>query len=53
MLGKGGSEWFVGSGSAIAEGVGKEWTGLGVGWLRGLCGGREWRVEGLDVWIRL
>lgn len=30
-----------------------EWTGLGIEWLRGLLGKREWRVDCLDVYIRL
>jgi hypothetical protein len=30
-----------------------EWTGLGVEWLRSLLGRREWRIECLDVYIRL
>lgn len=30
-----------------------EWTGLGMEWLRSLLGRREWRVECLDLYIRL
>ena len=30
-----------------------EWTGLGIEWLRSLLGKREWRVDCLDVYIRL
>ncbi|KAJ4288809.1 hypothetical protein N0V88_007136 [Collariella sp. IMI 366227] len=30
-----------------------EWTGLGVEWLRSLLGRREWRVDCLDLYIRL
>ncbi|KAK2066199.1 hypothetical protein P8C59_000034 [Phyllachora maydis] len=30
-----------------------EWTGLGMEWLRSLLGKREWRIECLDVYIRL
>ena len=30
-----------------------EWTGLGMEWLRSLLGRREWRIECLDVYIRL
>jgi len=30
-----------------------EWTGLGLEWLRSLLGRREWRIECLDVSIRL
>jgi len=30
-----------------------EWTGLGLEWLRSLLGKREWRVECLDLYIRL
>ncbi|KAK1828969.1 bladder cancer-related protein BC10-domain-containing protein [Podospora conica] len=30
-----------------------EWTGLGLEWLRGLLGKREWRVDCLDLYIRL
>ncbi|KAK4245195.1 bladder cancer-related protein BC10-domain-containing protein [Corynascus novoguineensis] len=30
-----------------------EWTGLGLEWLRSLLGRREWRIECLDVYIRL
>jgi len=30
-----------------------EWTGLGFEWLRSLLGRREWRIECLDLYIRL
>ncbi|KAH8884895.1 hypothetical protein GQ53DRAFT_374249 [Thozetella sp. PMI_491] len=30
-----------------------EWTGLGMEWLRSLLGKREWRIDCLDVYIRL
>jgi hypothetical protein len=30
-----------------------EWTGLGFEWLRSLLGRREWRVDCLDLSIRL
>ncbi len=30
-----------------------EWTGLGLEWLRSLLGRREWRIDCLDVYIRL
>lgn len=30
-----------------------EWTGLGVEWLRSLLGKREWRIDCMDVYIRL
>ncbi|KAK1761540.1 bladder cancer-related protein BC10-domain-containing protein [Echria macrotheca] len=30
-----------------------EWTGLGLEWLRSLLGRREWRIECLDLYIRL
>ncbi|KAL2265099.1 hypothetical protein VTJ83DRAFT_6199 [Remersonia thermophila] len=30
-----------------------EWTGLGLEWLRSLLGRREWRIDCLDVNIRL
>ncbi|TGO42007.1 hypothetical protein BHYA_0013g00100 [Botrytis hyacinthi] len=31
----------------------KEWTGIGVEWLRNLLGKREWRLDCVDVYIRL
>ncbi|KAB8292248.1 hypothetical protein EYC80_007990 [Monilinia laxa] len=31
----------------------REWTGIGVEWLRNLLGKREWRLEHMDVIIRL
>ncbi|KAL2158756.1 hypothetical protein VTH06DRAFT_3947 [Thermothelomyces fergusii] len=30
-----------------------EWTGLGLEWLRSLIGRREWRIDCLDLYIRL
>ncbi|KAK8133856.1 hypothetical protein PG984_005868 [Apiospora sp. TS-2023a] len=30
-----------------------EWTGLGIEWLRSLLGRREWRIECMDLNIRL
>jgi len=30
-----------------------EWTGLGMEWLRSLLGRREWRIDCLDISIRL
>ncbi|KAK4183059.1 bladder cancer-related protein BC10-domain-containing protein [Podospora australis] len=30
-----------------------EWTGIGLEWLRGLLGKREWRIDCLDLCIRL
>lgn len=30
-----------------------EWTGLGMEWLRSLLGRREWRIDCLDIYIRL
>ncbi|KAK4462298.1 bladder cancer-related protein BC10-domain-containing protein [Cladorrhinum samala] len=30
-----------------------EWTGLGLEWLRSLLGKREWRIDCLDLYIRL
>ncbi|KKA26974.1 hypothetical protein TD95_005221 [Thielaviopsis punctulata] len=30
-----------------------EWTGLGMEWMRSLLGEREWRVDFLDIYIRL
>ncbi|KAK5651963.1 hypothetical protein OQA88_11506 [Cercophora sp. LCS_1] len=30
-----------------------EWTGIGLEWLRSLLGRREWRIDCLDVYIRL
>ncbi|KAH6684878.1 bladder cancer-related protein BC10-domain-containing protein [Plectosphaerella plurivora] len=42
--------------SAAADELAKkrqEWTGLGIEWLRSLLGRREWRIECLDINIRL
>lgn len=30
-----------------------EWTGVGLEWLRSLLGRREWRIDCLDLYIRL
>ncbi|OAA57562.1 Bladder cancer-related BC10-like protein [Niveomyces insectorum RCEF 264] len=30
-----------------------EWTGIGMEWLRSLLGRREWRIDCLDVYVRL
>ncbi|KAH9908203.1 bladder cancer-related protein BC10-domain-containing protein [Xylariomycetidae sp. FL2044] len=30
-----------------------EWTGLGIEWLRSLLGKREWRIDCMDLYIRL
>lgn len=41
---------------AIAEQISRtrtEWTGLGVEWMRSLLGRREWRIDCLDLYIRL
>ncbi|KAI8623532.1 bladder cancer-related protein BC10-domain-containing protein [Xylariaceae sp. FL1651] len=42
--------------SIAAEEVGRkkaEWTGLGIEWLRSLLGKREWRIDCMDLNIRL
>ncbi len=42
--------------TAAAEQIGRakvEWTGLGLEWLRSLLGRREWRIDCLDLSIRL
>lgn len=42
--------------SAAADELAKrrqEWTGLGIEWLRSLLGKREWRVDCLDIVVRL
>ncbi|KAI1275851.1 bladder cancer-related protein BC10-domain-containing protein [Xylaria sp. FL0933] len=39
-----------------ADGISRkrtEWTGLGIEWLRSLLGKREWRIECMDLNIRL
>lgn len=44
------------SAAALADQVAQtrsEWTGIGMEWLRGLLGKREWRIDCLDVYIRL
>lgn len=30
-----------------------EWVGVGLGWLRGAAGRREWRLPCMDVVVRL
>lgn len=30
-----------------------EWSGLGMEWLRNLLGKREWRIDCMDIYIRL
>ncbi|KAI5456560.1 bladder cancer-related protein BC10-domain-containing protein [Mariannaea sp. PMI_226] len=30
-----------------------EWTGLGLEWLRSLLGKREWRIDCMDIYVRL
>ncbi|KAK4108069.1 hypothetical protein N656DRAFT_802138 [Canariomyces notabilis] len=42
--------------TAAAEQIARtkvEWTGLGLEWLRSLLGRREWRIDCLDLYIRL
>lgn len=42
--------------SIAADGIARkrtEWTGLGIEWLRSLLGKREWRIECMDLNIRL
>jgi hypothetical protein len=42
--------------TAATERIGRakvEWTGLGLEWLRSLLGRREWRIDCLDLSIRL
>ncbi|KAJ6439378.1 hypothetical protein O9K51_07263 [Purpureocillium lavendulum] len=43
------------AGAAVDEIAAKraEWTGLGMEWLRSLLGRREWRIECMDIYIRL
>ncbi|KAI0415162.1 bladder cancer-related protein BC10-domain-containing protein [Xylaria grammica] len=38
---------------SLAQRKKTEWTGLGIEWLRSLLGKREWRIECMDVNIRL
>jgi hypothetical protein len=44
---------FVGGAPRQASRTKTEWTGLGMEWLRSLLGRREWRIDCLDVYIRL
>ena len=44
---------FVGAVAEQAARTKTEWTGLGMEWLRSLLGKREWRVDCVDVYIRL
>ncbi|KAM5343191.1 hypothetical protein ACJ41O_014157 [Fusarium nematophilum] len=30
-----------------------EWTGLGIEWLRNILGKREWRIDCMDIYVRL
>jgi hypothetical protein len=30
-----------------------EWSGIGIEWLRNLLGKREWRIDCMDIYIRL
>ncbi|CAM1510584.1 Fc.00g009190.m01.CDS01 [Cosmosporella sp. VM-42] len=43
------------AGAAVDEVAARraEWTGLGIEWLRSLLGRREWRVDCMDIYIRL
>lgn len=43
------------AGAAVDEVAARraEWTGLGMEWLRSLLGKREWRVDCMDIYIRL
>ena len=44
---------FVGAVAEQAARTRTEWTGLGMEWLRSLLGKREWRIDCLDVYVRL
>lgn len=44
---------YTGAVTAQFERTRAEWTGLGMEWLRSLLGRREWRIDCLDVNIRL
>lgn len=44
---------LVGAAAEQAAHVRAEWTGVGMEWLRSLLGKREWRIDCLDLYIRL
>lgn len=44
---------LVGAAADQAAQARAEWTGIGMEWLRSLLGKREWRIDCLDVYIRL
>ncbi|KAF3766473.1 hypothetical protein M406DRAFT_356352 [Cryphonectria parasitica EP155] len=44
---------LVGTAAEQAAQARTEWTGIGMEWLRSLLGKREWRVDCLDLYIRL
>lgn len=44
---------LVGAAADQAAQARTEWTGIGMEWLRSLLGKREWRIDCLDVYIRL
>lgn len=44
---------LVGTAADEVARVRTEWTGIGLEWLRSLLGKREWRIDCLDVYIRL
>lgn len=44
---------LVGAAANEVARVRTEWTGIGLEWLRSLLGKREWRIDCLDVYIRL
>ncbi|KAL6920477.1 hypothetical protein ACHAPO_007190 [Fusarium lateritium] len=44
---------IVKSASEDLEARRAEWSGLGIEWLRNLLGKREWRIDCMDIYIRL
>ncbi|KAK5992053.1 hypothetical protein PT974_05449 [Cladobotryum mycophilum] len=44
---------LVGAAAEEVAALRSEWTGLGVEWLRTLLGKREWRIDCMDIYIRL
>ena len=44
---------FAHNGTAAAESMPEEWTGIGLEWLRSLLGRREWTIPCVDVKVRL
>lgn len=44
---------FAGAVAEQAARTKTEWTGLGMEWLRSLLGKRDWRIDCLDVYVRL